>query len=91
MLAVARALISRPSLLLLDVPSLGLSPRFVDKVMEMVRKINRQNGTTVIMVEQNAFVALENAHRAYVLENGRIAMTGNSRSLLTKEEPTRAS
>jgi len=86
MLAIARALISHPSLLLLDEPSLGLGPIFVDKVMQMVQKINKESGATVILVEQNAFVALETAHRAYVLENGRITMAGDARTLLENVE-----
>ena len=86
MLAIARALISHPSLLVLDEPSLGLGPLFVDRVMQMVRKINKENGAAVILVEQNAFVALETAHRAYVLENGRITMEGDAQSLLENVE-----
>jgi branched-chain amino acid transport system ATP-binding protein len=86
MLAIGRALISQPSLLLLDEPSLGLAPIMVDKVMEMVRLIRDTHKTTIVLVEQDAFVALETADRAYVLENGKITMSGDSHYLAHNEE-----
>jgi branched-chain amino acid transport system ATP-binding protein len=73
MLAIGRALMARPTLLLLDEPSLGLAPGLVQLVFETIRTINR-DGTTILLVEQNAFMALEAAHRAYVLENGRVIL-----------------
>lgn len=82
MLAIGRALMINPTLLILDEPSLGLAPLMVDKVMEVVRLINREHHTTIILVEQNAFIALETSHRAYVLENGQITMNDDSQILL---------
>ncbi len=81
MLAMARALMSRPKLLLLDEPSMGLSPIMVDKVFEVVRSVSAQ-GTTILLVEQNARLALEAAARAYVMESGLVTMTGEARALL---------
>ena len=81
MLAMARALMSRPRLLLLDEPSMGLSPLMVDKVFEVVRTVSAQ-GTTILLVEQNAQRALQSAHRAYVMESGLVTMTGNGGTLL---------
>ncbi|ADB19193.1 ABC transporter related protein [Pirellula staleyi DSM 6068] len=81
MLAVARAILSRPKLLLLDEPSLGLAPLIVLKIFEVIRKLN-QEGMSVILVEQNARMALKLAHRGYVLETGRITATGSGQSLL---------
>jgi branched-chain amino acid transport system ATP-binding protein len=86
MLSIGRALISEPSLLVLDEPSLGLAPIMVEKVMEMVRRINQAHKTTIVLVEQDAFVALETANRAYVLENGVITMSGTSQSLLQNQQ-----
>jgi branched-chain amino acid transport system ATP-binding protein len=80
-LAVGRALMSRPKLVLFDEPSLGLAPNLVAQTFDIVRQI-RAEGVTVVMVEQNAFAALELCDRAYVLEQGRIAMTGNGAELL---------
>ena len=81
MLAIGRALMCRPQLLLLDEPSMGLAPIIVRHIFEVIRGINR-NGTTVLLVEQNARLALESATRAYVMESGCIVMTGEGRSLL---------
>ena len=81
MLAVARALMSRPDLLMLDEPSLGLAPILVDEVFEIIRTINSQ-GKTILLVEQNAFAALKAAHRAYVLEVGGVGLSGTGADLL---------
>ena len=82
MLAMARALMSRPKLLLLDEPSMGLSPIMVDKVFEVVRDISAQ-GTPILLVEQNARLALQAAHRAYVMESGLVSMSGLASDLLS--------
>ena len=80
MLAIGRALMARPKLLLLDEPSLGLSPVLVEQVFEVLTAINQQ-GITMLLVEQNAFMALEIAHRGYVIENGRIVLSDNAAAL----------
>jgi branched-chain amino acid transport system ATP-binding protein len=85
MLAIARALMSRPRLLLLDEPSLGLAPLIVKQIFEVIRELNRE-GLTVFLVEQNAFHALRLADRGYVMVNGRITMSGSGRELLAREE-----
>ncbi len=82
MLAMARALMSRPKLLLLDEPSMGLSPIMVEKIFEVVRTVSSQ-GTTMLLVEQNAKLALEAADRAYVMDSGLISMSGNAKDMLT--------
>jgi branched-chain amino acid transport system ATP-binding protein len=84
MLAIGRALMSRPKLLMLDEPSFGLAPILVDHMFEMIAKINQQ-GVTILLVEQNVQIALEQAHRAYLLENGRIVKEGNGKDLLSFE------
>lgn len=89
MLAIVRALMSRPKLLLLDEPSLGLSPVIIKDVYNAVREI-RKSGTTVLLVEQNARKALEASDRAYVLVNGEIAMEGNSAELARNDEVSKA-
>ncbi len=89
MLAMGRALMSRPRLMLLDEPSLGLSPILVEMIFQMLREINNQ-GTTILLVEQNARMALEMAQRAYVLETGRLTLTGTGRELAENEEVRRA-
>jgi branched-chain amino acid transport system ATP-binding protein len=81
MLAVARGLMARPRLLLLDEPSMGLAPILVEEIFEIIREINRQ-GTTILLVEQNANMALQVANRGYVLETGRIALEGKASDLL---------
>ena len=86
MLAIARALMGRPKLLLLDEPSLGLAPLIVRQIFEVIRELNAQQGLTVFLVEQNAFHALRLAHRGYVMVNGRITMTGTGTELLKREE-----
>ena len=80
MLAIGRALMSRPSLMLLDEPSLGLAPIIVSRIFKIIREINEQ-GTTVLLVEQNAKAALHLAHRAYVMETGKIVMQGDASQL----------
>ena len=86
MLAIARALMSRPRLLLLDEPSLGLAPLIVKQIFEVIREINETQGVTVFLVEQNAYHALKLAHRGYVMVNGLITMSGPGRELLAKPE-----
>jgi branched-chain amino acid transport system ATP-binding protein len=86
MLAIARALMSRPKLLLLDEPSLGLAPLIVAGIFNAIRELNRQEGLTVFLVEQNAYHALRLAHRGYVLVNGAVTMTGTGAELLSREE-----
>src|SRR6266480_4763912 len=81
MLAIGRALMARPQLLLLDEPSLGLAPLIVRKIIQIIREINSQ-GTTIFLVEQNAHMALGVAHRAYVLQTGRVILTDNASALL---------
>jgi branched-chain amino acid transport system ATP-binding protein len=85
MLAIGRALMARPRLLLLDEPSMGLAPIFVEKIFEIVREINEQ-GTTVLLVEQNALMALETANRGYVMETGRIALADDAKALRANEQ-----
>ena len=86
MLAIARALMARPHLLLLDEPSLGLAPLIVRQIFEAIRALNAESGLTVFLVEQNAYHALKLAHRGYVMVNGRITLTGTGRELLEKPE-----
>ncbi len=89
MLAIARALMSRPRLLLLDEPSLGLAPLVVERIFETITEV-RSSGTTVLLVEQNANMALEIADRGYVLETGKIVLSGDAKSLRENEEVKRA-
>ncbi len=86
MLAIGRALMSRPRLLLLDEPSLGLAPMIVKQIFDVIREINEQQKVTVFLVEQNAFHALRLAHRGYVMQTGRITLTGTGRELLANRE-----
>lgn len=89
MVAIGRALMSRPKLLLLDEPSLGLAPQIIEKIFEIIVKVNQQ-GTTILLVEQNALLALEVAHYGLVLETGKVVMQGPSRELLNSEEIRKA-
>ena len=86
MLAIARALMARPKLLLLDEPSLGLAPLIVKQIFEAIRELNRKEGLSVFLVEQNAFHALKLAHRAYVMVNGLVTMSGTGEELLKRPE-----
>jgi branched-chain amino acid transport system ATP-binding protein len=86
MLAIARALMGRPKLLLLDEPSLGLAPLIVRQIFSVIRDLNAKRGLTVFLVEQNAFHALKLAHRGYVMVNGKITLSGNAADLLRREE-----
>lgn len=89
MLAIARALLAKPKLLLLDEPSLGLAPQIVQVIFKIIRDINAA-GTTILLVEQNAHMALKVAHRAYVLEVGKIAMEGKASDLAASDEVRKA-
>jgi branched-chain amino acid transport system ATP-binding protein len=89
MVAIGRAMMARPKVLLLDEPSLGLAPLVVKQVFDVIQQINRA-GTTVLLAEQNAFAALKIAHRAYVIENGRIVLEGDQASLMNNEAIRRA-
>ena len=89
MVALGRALMARPKVLLLDEPSLGLAPLVVKQVFDVIQQINRA-GTTVVLAEQNAFAALRIAHRAYVIESGRIVLEGNRETLMNNEAVRRA-
>jgi len=86
MLAIARALMSRPRLLLLDEPSLGLAPMIVKQIFQVIREINAKQGITVFLVEQNAYHALRLANRGYVMANGRILLSGSGEELLANPE-----
>jgi branched-chain amino acid transport system ATP-binding protein len=85
MVAIGRALMARPKLLMLDEPSMGLAPIFVEKIFEIVQEINEQ-GTTILLVEQNALMALDAADRGYVLETGRVALADDAKSLRENEQ-----
>lgn len=85
MLAVARALMSSPKLLLLDEPSLGLAPMLIDQIFDIIRKINREENVTILLVEQNANEALLHSDRAYVLENGKITISSDDTGKLLKD------
>jgi branched-chain amino acid transport system ATP-binding protein len=86
MLAIARALMSRPRLLMLDEPSLGLAPLIVRQIFDAIKKLNAEDGLTVFLVEQNAFHALKLAHRGYVMVNGLVTLTGTGSDLLDRPE-----
>jgi len=89
MLAIARGLMTNPKLLLLDEPSLGLSPLFVKIIFEIIQEINKQ-GVTILLVEQNVFQSLKIANRAYVLETGRVVLTGTGSELLSNDHVKKA-
>jgi branched-chain amino acid transport system ATP-binding protein len=89
MLAMGRALMSRPSLLMLDEPSMGLAPLLVQQIFDIIKELN-DAGTTILLVEQNAQMALSIAHRGYVLETGRIVMTASAQELLHDDAVRRA-
>ncbi len=86
MLAISRSLMSKPRLLLLDEPSLGLAPIIIRQIFEIIKKINKENNTTIFLVEQNANLALKVAHRGYVMENGRITLTDSASNLLANDK-----
>jgi branched-chain amino acid transport system ATP-binding protein len=86
MLALGRALMTRPRLLLLDEPSMGLAPIVVAEIFEIVTRLNREEGVSVLIAEQNATLALEHATRAYVLENGRVALSGSAAELRSRDD-----
>lgn len=90
MLAISRALMARPRLLLLDEPSLGLAPLIIKQIFRIIKKINEENNTTVFLVEQNANLALKTAHRGYVMENGAITLSDTSKNLLSNESVKKA-
>ena len=90
MLAISRALMARPELLLLDEPSLGLAPLVIRQIFEIIKMINKESGTTIFLVEQNANLALKAADRGYVMENGRITLTDTGSNLLANEEVKKA-
>jgi branched-chain amino acid transport system ATP-binding protein len=90
MLAISRALMARPRLLLMDEPSLGLAPIVVRRIFDIIRKINAESKTTIFLVEQNANLALKVAHRGYVMETGRITLADSASRLLANEEVKRA-
>ena len=90
MLAISRALMARPQLLLLDEPSMGLAPLITMQIFEIIKKINKEHHTTIFLVEQNANLALQVAHRGYVLENGRITMQDKAATLLANKDIQRA-
>ena len=89
MLAIARAVMSRPKLLLLDEPSLGLAPQIVREIFSVIRQLHEEN-VTILLVEQNANLALDNAHRGYVLEAGQLTLTGNASELINDERVKKA-
>ena len=90
MLAISRALMSKPRLLLMDEPSLGLAPLVVKQIFEIIRKLNQENQATIFLVEQNANLALRIAHRGYVMENGRITLSDSAQALMDNAQVKKA-
>jgi branched-chain amino acid transport system ATP-binding protein len=90
MLAISRALMARPRLLLMDEPSLGLAPIIVRQIFDIIKKINAESNTTIFLVEQNANLALKVAHRGYVMETGRITLSDSAEKLLANDDVRRA-
>ncbi len=90
MLAISRALMAKPKLLLLDEPSLGLAPIVVRQIFDIIKKVNQENNTTIFLVEQNANLALKVADRGYVMENGRITMTDTADNLMANDDVRKA-
>ncbi len=90
MLAISRALMAKPRLLLMDEPSLGLAPLIVKQIFEIIKKINTESKTTIFLVEQNANMALKVAHRGYVMETGRVSMADTAANLLANDEVRKA-
>lgn len=90
MLAISRALMARPRVLLLDEPSLGLAPLIIKQIFEIIRQINKENNTTIFLVEQNANQALKLADRGYVMENGKITLVDSAENLLANNEVRKA-
>ncbi|MDR7386912.1 MAG: ATP-binding cassette domain-containing protein, partial [Armatimonadota bacterium] len=89
MLAIGRALMARPRVLLMDEPSMGLAPLLVEQIFDAIQEINRQ-GTTILLVEQNAYMALQVAHRGYVLQTGQVVLSGSAEELRENPEVKRA-
>jgi len=90
MLAISRALMAKPRLLLMDEPSLGLAPIIVKQIFDIIRKINSENKTTIFLVEQNANLALKVAHRGYVMETGRVTFSDSAENLMANDEVRKA-
>ena len=86
MLAIGRGIMAKPKLLLLDEPSLGIAPLLVKEIFQIIKQINQEEGTSMLVVEQNANVALSIADYGYIMENGRVVMQGNADYLLSNEE-----
>jgi branched-chain amino acid transport system ATP-binding protein len=89
MVAIGRGLMARPRVLLVDEPTLGLAPRVVTEILDVLRRINRERGITVLFIEQNVELALSLAHRGYVLESGRVLLEGTADALLASGEVRR--
>ncbi|PZU25523.1 MAG: ABC transporter ATP-binding protein [Shinella sp.] len=86
MLAIGRALLTRPRLVLLDEPSMGLAPRIVQEIFQIIVRLNREKGTSFLLAEQNAALSLSNAHRAYVLDTGKVALSGTAAELAARDD-----
>ena len=89
MLAIGRSLMSRPRLVMMDEPSMGLAPVLVQQIFDIIKELN-EAGTTILLVEQNALMALSVAHRGYVLETGRVVLSSNAKELLDNDEVKKA-